>query len=166
MTVLSSYQKKTAFALAFNVSMLARKFGIQRLAFLTLTVPDEGGVKRKELQRRFNSLATGFLRKRYAAYIMVPERAPDTGRLHAHLVVVLPFDARTGFNFEEVKRKNYRSASEELKEEWAKWREMAPKDKFGRVELMQSKSGKKGRAACGERGWISVGGGSVTNEER
>ena len=140
-TVLSSYQKKTAFALAFNVSMLARKYGIEHLGFLTLTVAEKHGVSRQEFQRRYNSLNTGFLRKRYAAYIMVPERAPDTGRLHAHLVVVLPFDARTGFNFEEVERKNYRSASEELKEEWAAWREMAPKYKFGRVELMPVKSG-------------------------
>jgi hypothetical protein len=45
-------------------------------------------------------------------------------------------DIRTGFDFKAVKRGNYASASDYLRQEWKFWRETAPKYGFGRTELL------------------------------
>ncbi|MBU6402480.1 MAG: hypothetical protein KGS61_19340, partial [Verrucomicrobia bacterium] len=47
---------------------------------------------------------------------------------------------RTGFDFDAVKRKDCRSASEYLRSEWAFWRHTAEKYGFGRTELLPIKS--------------------------
>jgi hypothetical protein len=58
------------------------------------------------------------------------------GRLHFHLVVVCREDVRTGFDFGGIKKRDYKSASEYLRGEWAFWREACPKFNFGRCELL------------------------------
>jgi hypothetical protein len=67
---------------------------------------------------------------------MVVWERQKSGRLHAHLLAVLPFDARRGVDFEAFKRRDYRSASIDLRNEWAFWRKTAPAYGFGRTELL------------------------------
>ena len=84
--------------------------------------------------------------QRYLSWICVLERS-KSGRLHFHLLVVCREDIRSGFDFAAVKRRDYRSASEYLRGEWAFWRKACPKHNFGRCELLPVK--KDGERAAG-----------------
>lgn len=139
---LSQQQKKSAVALAWNVQHMAEKYGLERLGFLTLTFADHVLLP-VEAQRRFHSLRTGVLGERYEAFLRVFERQ-KSGRIHYHLLVVLPFDARTGVDFEAFSRGDYRSASQGLRSEWAFWRAAARAYRFGRTELMPVRSTEEG----------------------
>ena len=89
----------------------------------------------RETRRRWRSLRTNALDGRYLSWLCVLQRG-KFGRLHFHLVVVCRVDIRTGFDFEAVKRRDYQSAGEYLRGEWAFWREACPKYNFGRCELL------------------------------
>lgn len=134
----STKHRKTASALAWNVSSLSQKHGLENLGFLTLTFKDHV-VCVKEAQRRLNSLITNVIKPRYRDYIGVLERQ-KSGRIHYHLLVVIGFDIRTGFDFAGVEAKDYSSANPALRAEWAYWRKTAPAYGFGRTELMPIKS--------------------------
>ena len=138
LNTLSPQQRKSAAALAWNVQALCERYGIERIGFLTLTFADHITCA-KESQRRYNSLRSGVLKGRYSAIIRVLERQ-KSGRIHYHLLVVLPFDIRTGFDFEAAKRRDYSSASTAMKLEWSFWRATAKKYGFGRVELLPIKT--------------------------
>lgn len=137
-------RKKVALALSWNVASMCKTWGIERVGFLTLTFADHVTDSR-EAQRRFNSLATHILRKRYPAHIAVMERQAS-GRIHYHLLVVLAEDIRTGVDFDELARfkelgrKAYRSAPKALAREWAFWRKTSKAYGFGRTELLPIKS--------------------------
>ena len=121
---------------------MAEQYGLARLGFLTLTFADHV-LSPKEAQRRFNSLRTGVLAHRYEAFLRVLERQ-KSGRIHYHLLVVLPFDARTGVDFEAFGRGEYQSASTLLRSEWAFWRRTSKAYRFGRTELMPVRSTEEG----------------------
>lgn len=110
-------RKKSGYGALLNVGHVCRKFGIERVGFLTLTFADHV-VDVREASRRFNSLATDVLRKRYAAYIRVLERQKSK-RIHYHLLVVLPDDIRTGCDFDAFANRDYRTAGNHLRCEWA-----------------------------------------------
>lgn len=140
----STQHKKSACALAWNVEFLAGKYGLERLGFLTLTFAQD--IKDpKEAQRRFNSLATHVLRKRYVEYIRVWERTKK-GRIHYHLLVVLENDIRTGFNFLEAEFGIYKDVPKAIRSEWAFWRTTAKEYGFGRTELLPVRSTAEGIA--------------------
>ena len=134
--------KKSACALAWNVQYLAEQFGLERLGFLTLTFADHV-LDPHEAQRRFNSLNTNILASRYEARVRVFERQ-KSGRIHYHLLVVLPFDARTGVDFAQLGDGNWKTASQDLRNEWAYWRKTAKLYGFGRTELMPIRSTEEG----------------------
>lgn len=138
LNTLSPQQKKSAAALAWNVQALCERYGINRIGFLTLTFAEHITCA-KESQRRYNSLRSGVLADHYPAAIRVLERQ-KSGRIHYHLLVVLPVDIRTGFDFKAAEKRDYQSACPELKQEWAFWRATANKYGFGRVELLPIKS--------------------------
>ncbi|MBS0584447.1 MAG: hypothetical protein JSS42_15235 [Proteobacteria bacterium] len=141
--LLSSQHKKSACCLAWNVQALAEREGLERLGFLTLTFADHV-IDPKEAQRRFNSLATRVLRERYpAGFVRVFERQKSR-RIHYHLLVVLKEDIRTGVDFGAFERQDYRTASIELRSEWAYWRKTAKAYGFGRTELMPIRSTPEG----------------------
>jgi len=127
-----------------EIQWLAKDFGIERLGFLTLTFSDHVQDIR-EAQRRFNSLNSHVLRVRYPRSIGVWERQ-SSGRIHFHLVVVLPSDIKTGFDFAGIAKRDYRSANAVLRSEWAFWRRTAPRYRFGRTELLPVKSTAEGIA--------------------
>lgn len=134
---LTGPHKKTALALSWNVAALCEKYGVGRVGFLTLTFADHV-IDAREASRRFNSLATHVLKARYLDYIRVLERQ-KSGRIHYHLLVVLPDDIKTGFDFGAIDRGDYKSANNHLRREWAFWRKTAPLYRFGRTELMPVK---------------------------
>lgn len=136
--VLSTQHRKTAFILKESVQALADRFGVEYLGFLTLTFADNVMCHR-EAQRRLNSLLTRVIKQRYREYLGVMERTKK-GRIHYHLLIVLDFDIRTGFDFDEISRRNYKSASKQLRDEWAYWYVTAKKYRFGRTELLPVKT--------------------------
>jgi hypothetical protein len=137
---LSGGHRKVANALSWNVAHICQKYGTERVGFLTLTFADHV-TEVREASRRFNSLATRVLRERYGHYIRVLERQKN-GRIHYHLLVVLPDDIRTGADFDEFAKGkgHYSSANTHLRREWAFWRKTAPLYGFGRTELMPIRS--------------------------
>ena len=137
-TELKPYHRKCIHALKLNVESLCDKNGIERIGFLTLTYGDH--VKDlKDAQRRFKSLQTHCLKKLFKAWIVVIEFM-ENGRVHYHLLVVCGEDIRTGFDFEEVKRGNYRSAGTYLRGLWETLRKDLPRYGFGRHELKPIKT--------------------------
>ena len=135
---LSTRHKKTAFILKESIQQLANKFGVEYLGFLTLTFKDHV-VCPKEAQRRFNSLVSNVIKNRYREYIGVFERQ-KSGRIHYHLLVVMQDDIKTGIDFFEIRKCNYKSAGKYLRDEWLFWRKTAFKYRFGRTELLPVKS--------------------------
>lgn len=135
---LSTSHRKTAFALRENVARLAKKYGLERLGFFTLTFADHVTCP-KVAGRRFHSLSSNVLVFRYEETITVLERM-KSGRIHFHSLVVLPCDVRTGFDFGEASRGVYSSANRDLRAEWAFWRGTAKRYGFGRTELLPVKS--------------------------
>ena len=135
---LAGPHRKVASALSWNVAHVCKTFGVERVGFLTLTFADHVLCAR-EASRRFNSLASNILAKRYAAYVRVLERQ-KSGRIHYHLLVVLPDDIRTGADFDAFAQRDYRSANNHLRREWAFWRKTAGNFGFGRTELMPIRS--------------------------
>lgn len=139
---LSCQHKKSAAALSWNVKAMAEKYGLERVGFLTLTFADHV-LQVSEAQRRFKSLANNILRIRYQAWMAILERQ-KSGRLHFHLLVVLPQDIRTGFDFLAISQHDYRSAGSFLRSEWAFWRKTAKAYGFGRTELFPIRSTEEG----------------------
>jgi len=134
-------QKNRKIWVELEVQGMAIRHGVEKLGFLTLTFPDPV-VTIKEASRRLNSLLTNELSRRYVEWLSVVQRHKD-GKVHFHFVVVMAQDIRTGFNFEQVRRRDYSSASPYLKAEWKHLRAVLPYDEetgrgygFGRHELL------------------------------
>jgi hypothetical protein len=79
-------RKKQADALTENVKWLAATFGKERMGFLTLTLGDKDARgrfrnlrDRKEAQRRFHSLLTNVIAKRYQCGVTITERHDNMG---------------------------------------------------------------------------------------
>lgn len=135
---LSTQHKKTAFVLKESVQLLAERFGVEFLGFLTLTFADHVTCH-KEAQKRLNSLLSNVIKPRYREYVGCMERQ-KSGRIHYHLLVVLNSNIRTGFDFDALSQGNYKSASKNLRDEWLFWRNTAKKYRFGRTELLPVKT--------------------------
>ena len=132
--LLASKKKKSLFALQTNIDALCQRYGINKIGFLTLTFSDDVQCH-KEATKRFNSLATNVLKRKYKAWIRISERQ-KSGRWHFHLVVVCNDDIRRGLRFDELKNRDYSSANSFLRCEWRFWRKTSKKYNFGRTELL------------------------------
>jgi hypothetical protein len=151
---LTGQQRKTAFQLAFDVSEMARRHGLEHLLLITLTFDDNQpagsphpAFDPKEASRRFHSLATHVLDGRYVCWKRVLERGDLSGRLHYHVVAVGREDYRTGVDFEAFLKEEWRSRPAALKAEWDFWGNQRKPSKitkeygFGpRVEVMPIRS--------------------------
>jgi hypothetical protein len=101
-----------------------------------------------EANRRFNNLNRRVLAGLFQRAIAVTERH-KTGAIHFHVLGVLAGtpDIRSGLKFEEISKKNYRSAPEKLREIWAQLRDILPEYGFGRAELLPIKKTSEAVAA-------------------
>ncbi len=154
---MSRAELKTVFVLEQNIAKLFRDYPIERIGFMTITFPREV-VTPKEASRRFNSFRTHFLTDYAKIYIKVTEPHRDK-RPHYHLLVVLPSDIRTGFDwrsFEAAKaeyskngksplfatltRKYSASATPFLRRFWSAFRRAAKSHHLGRTEILPIKS--------------------------
>lgn len=133
-----SNHRKVAVALENNVIAFIARFGIENVAFFTLTFADDVR-EPKVASARFRSLRAHVIVPRYRHYIRVFERCVS-GRIHFHLVVHVGADVRSGVDLVAFRRRDYRSAPEALRREWAFWRATAPAYGFGRCEMLPIKS--------------------------
>ena len=162
--ILAGSHAKTAFALRMNVAAMVEKFGVNRCGFQTLTIGDyvcaahgqqmptgagrqcpvceaEMGFQQVfdmvEAQCRLHSFAANILKKYFLRGVIVTERCQN-GAIHFHLLGVMlqDCDIRTGFNFEQVKQRDYSSACPALRALWAQLRRALPRYRFGRSELL------------------------------
>ena len=154
---MSRSELKTAYVLEQNIAKMFRDYPIERVAFMTITFPKKV-VTPKEASRRFNSFRTHFLRDFAEVYIKVTEPHKDK-RPHYHLLIVLPSDIRTGFDwdafegakleyvkngksplFRGLTRTYSQSAPKFLRRFWSLFRHAAKAHKLGRTEVLPIKS--------------------------
>lgn len=141
--VLSGSQRKTAHAIRVNCERMAEEYGVERLAFWTLTAGDAGPDGFELLKdaakasKRWHGLSRRFVGEIFLRAVVVTERGKKGG-IHFHVLGVLrdDLDIRTGFDFDAVKKKDYRSASPELRAIWKKCRDELPEFGFGRAEML------------------------------
>jgi len=141
--VLTGSQRKTAHAIRVNCERMADEFGVSRMAFWTVTAGDEGPEGFDLLKdsakaaRRWHGLSRRFVGEIFLRAVVVTERGKKGG-IHFHVLGVLRenLDIRTGFDFDAVKRKDYRSACPKLRAIWKKCREELPAFGFGRAEML------------------------------
>jgi hypothetical protein len=148
--MLTPYSKKQAQTLYANVYRLMTVYAksVNHIGFLTLTFADSV-TDHKEAYKRFRSFNSNFLAKHpeISHWISVKERQikrgareGNAGAWHFHLLVVLNGDIKTGYDFEAVRRRDYRSASQYLRQIWKDFREACPKYGLGRPELQPVRS--------------------------
>ena len=131
---------------------MAETFGEDRIGFLTLTVGDwEAGGRyrnlrdRKEAQRRFHSLLSNVIARRYQCGVTITERHVNGG-IHFHLAVVCVSDIRGQIDYaacfppkgdrgKPLYAPDYSTANDAIKREWALWRRVAKQYGFGRHQL-------------------------------
>jgi len=130
-----NYLRKQAHCVRENIERFCRDIGIEKLGFLTLTYPDNV-VDPKQAYTRFNSFNNNYLRKSefFDQWICTKERQ-ERGAWHYHLLIDCGKDIKTGFNFNEVRSKNYTSVSSYLQKIWKELRTVLPRYSFGRHEL-------------------------------
>jgi hypothetical protein len=141
--------RRTAFATELNAGAFVERYGLERVLFLTLTFRADVQEAR-EAQRRFNSFATGVLRKRYLDYLRVFERQGN-GRVHYHLLVAVDWNCRRGVDHAAIARRDYRTAPVRLRQEWGALRRQCPSYGFGRHEALpiRKSAGAMGRYVAG-----------------
>jgi hypothetical protein len=142
--ILNGSQAKTAYAIRFNSERMISESDLASTVFLTLTVGDtdrDGRFKKvfdsDEANRRFNNLNRRVLPDIFERAIVVTERHKDRG-VHFHVLGVLKGrpDIRTGFDFGQVDRRDYRSVSRRLRAVWELLRGVLPEYGFGRAETL------------------------------
>jgi len=153
---LQSNHKKTADKLKRAVHWLADHYGIEHIAVLTLTSTLKDA---RSFTKRLDSINSNLLRGRYHDWVRVIERQ-ENGNLHAHYVVALRWDVRTGFDWDQarlayefqrvrrytlaraawVKAANAAVNGHLLRVEWKFWRDKSGKYGLGRTEILPVKS--------------------------
>ena len=157
---LSPYRWKCRYRLIMAIEWMVNRYGLNYVGVLTLTfgVPGSGRGSQatrelrelaKELdfvQKRWHSLNSNIISKRYRDWILVLEAHKD-GVWHIHVVVALDFDIRTGTDIETLTnyklpywmRRGKHLRNEALGAEWHFLREICCRYRFGRVELLPIK---------------------------
>lgn len=144
-TFFTHYEEKSIYILRGNIESMIKHHGVENCGFLTLTFPDNLRDFR-EAQKRFNSLASNLLRKLFPGGYIVVLEPQKRGAIHYHLIVGTEQDIRTGFDFEAVSKRDYRSANDYLRGLWSQLRNSMDKYGFGRSELLPIKTTGEGIA--------------------
>ncbi len=111
-----SSKGKSQFVAEENIRLFIQFVGENNVGVLLLTLPD--GLSIKEFQSKWHSFQTGFLRKNFLVGMWIRERQPHSGCWHCHAVVDMGRDIKTGYPFEDVKRKDYRQVDRRLRAVW------------------------------------------------
>ena len=131
---------KSQFVAEENIKGYIVRFGELNVGLLTVTVSD--CLSAKDFQILWYPFMKA-LRKLFPHGMWIRERQPRSGNWHAHCIVNLGRDFKTGFPFAQVEKKFYANVAPWIRELWKILRELAEKYGFGRIELLPLKhSGK------------------------
>jgi hypothetical protein len=133
-----THGRKQLFVAQENIRFYIEKFGPNNVGILTITTPSEC-LSARAFQKKWHPFRTNVVSRMFPTGMWVRERQPRTGNWHAHAVVNLGWDIRTGFPFEQVSRGFYANVDRELRSLWKKLREKAERYEFGRTELLPIK---------------------------
>jgi hypothetical protein len=131
--------QKSRFVAEENIRLYIQHMGENNVGVLTVTTPSQC-LSAFEFQRKWRSLLTHGLKKSFPTGMWVRERQPRTGSWHAHCVVNVGWDIKTGFPFDQVQKRFYANVDPRLRGLWKLLREMAEKYGFGRTELLPLKA--------------------------
>jgi hypothetical protein len=131
---------RSVFIAQENIRLYIWKHGRENVGFLTITTPSEC-LEPSAFQEKWHSYLTNVVRKMFATGMWARERQPRSGNWHAHAVVNVGWDIRTGFPFDQVEKKFYATVDPRLRRLWTHLRETAVKYGFGRTELLPLKHG-------------------------
>lgn len=130
---------RSLFVAQENLRIYIQTFGENEVAVLTLTMPSLC-LSAAQFQKIWHSWRTHALRKRFPTGMWIRERQPRSGSIHAHAIVHVGYDIRSGFPFDEVKRRFYANVAPRTRELWKWLRENSAKYGFGRTELLPIKA--------------------------
>lgn len=131
---------KSRFVAEENLRGYILKFGELNVGLLTVTVSE--CLSAKEFQAMWHPFMKA-LQRHFPTGMWVRERQPRSGNWHAHCVVDVGRDFKTGFPFSQVEKRFYANVAPWVRALWKILRELAEKYGFGRVELLPLKhSGK------------------------
>lgn len=136
--------RRSQFVAEQNIGWYIRFSGEDRVMVGYLTCP--GAQSLIEFQRKWHSFLTGVLSKVFVSGMWVRERQSRTGEWHAHFVVVVGFDVRSRYPWEEVARRDYRNVDQTIRDLWKVLREGSKTYGFGRSNLEPIKT--SGEAAA------------------
>ncbi len=136
--------RKGRYLAEVNILGYIRHHGEKNVAELVVTVGD--CLSSKEFQQKWHSFLTGFIRKRFPSGMWTRERQARSGNWHAHCIVNVGRDIKTGFPIAEVERGDYRNVQPWIRALWKELREAAKRYGFGRISLLPIK--KTGPAAA------------------
>src|ERR1700737_1090416 len=136
--------RRTQFVAEMNISCYIRFAGENQIMIGYLTCP--GAQSLVEFQRMWKSFLNGVLRKVFPSGMAVRERQSRTGDWHAHFIVHVGFNARSGYPWNSVKARDYRGVDERIRNLWKVLREKSEVYGFGRSNLEPLKS--SGEAAA------------------
>lgn len=148
--ILSPYHKRQAETLFLNVSrLISLAPSVGHIGFFTITTKDNVS-DHAEFRRRWNSFRTNYFSKspNFKNWIATYERQGAKAKFawHLHILVILPYDIRTGIDFDQIRKRNYISASPFLRALWRELRGKLPAYNFGRHELLPIMSNADGMA--------------------
>ncbi len=129
---------RSVFVVEENVRLYVWKHGLENIGFLTVTTASEC-FEPAAFQGKWHSYLTNVVCKIFPSGIWVRERQPRSGNWHAHSVVNVGRDIRTGFPFDQVAKKFYANVDLELRKLWKHLRDTATAYGFGRTELLPLK---------------------------
>jgi len=138
------HSRKSRYATEMNILGYIKEHGENNVAELVVTAAD--CLSSKEFQKKWHSFLTGFLKKRFRSGMWTRERQSRSGNWHAHCVVNLGRDIKTGFPIAEVEAGDYRNVQPWIRDVWKELREGAARYGFGRISLLPIK--KTGPAAA------------------
>lgn len=144
--LLAPYQKKQAHTLFSNVERLINEApSVGHVGFFTLTTKDI--TDKSEFSRRWHSMLTHYWSQspNFGHWIGCFEQQ-SRGAWHLHILVILPYDIRTGVDFEAFAQGHYKSGSPYLRSVWRELRGACIRYGFGRHELLPIKSNAEGMA--------------------
>jgi hypothetical protein len=131
--------RKQLFVAQENIRLYIDGFGPNNIGVLTVTTPSEC-LSARDFQAKWHPFRTNVVSRMFPTGMWIRERQPRTGNWHAHAVVDLGRDIRTGFPFDQVSRGFYANVDRELRSIWRELRAKAQRYSFGRTELLPIKS--------------------------
>jgi hypothetical protein len=138
-------KRKARFVAQENIRHYIEKFGINNVGVLTITMPNEC-LDVIQFQKKWHSFRTNVIKKLFPTGMWTRERQPRSGNWHAHCVVDMGRDIKTGFPFDEVARGIYKNVDRALRKIWRELRERGAAHGFGRIELLPIKRSGPGAA--------------------